>query len=300
VDSKGKETVLHNFAGGDGGQGPYAGVVRDTAGNLYGTTVYGGTANAGVVYRLDAQGNETVLYSFTGGADGANPYAGVILDSAGNLYGTTYNGGQANAGLVYELDAAGHETVLYSFTGGTDGAHPQAGVIRDKAGSLYGTATYGGPSGLGVVYKLDAAGHQSVLHSFSTDDGAFPAAGVIRDSAGNFYGTTAGGGPSGVGEVYKLDTAGQVTVLAGLDNPSAGVIRDSAGNLYGTSQRWFTSGGVVFKVDTSGNFTVLYSFTGGADGGAPVGGLFRDAAGHLYGTASYGGTNNSGVVFKMQ
>jgi len=299
LDPKGNETVLHNFAGGNDGSGPYAGVTRDTAGNIYGTTVYGGPANAGVVYKLDPAGNETVLYNFTGGADGANPYAGVILDSEGNLYGTTYSGGPASAGVVYELDPAGHETVLYSFTGGDDGAHPYAGVIRDSGGNLYGTAADGGQSGAGVVYKLDATGHQTVLLSFDITDGAAPYAGVIRDSAGNFYGTTVTGGPWFLGEVYKLNSAGQVTVLALLDDPTSGVIRDSAGNLYGTSK--LSSGaGLVYKVDASGNYSVLYNFSGGTDGNAPIGGLIRDAAGHLYGTTSYGGTNNSGVVFRLQ
>jgi uncharacterized repeat protein (TIGR03803 family) len=144
------EIVLHNF---QDLADPWAGVIQDSAGNLYGTTYYGGTANAGVVYKLDTSGHYTVLYSFMGGADGANPYAGVILDSAGNLYGTTEEGGENN-GVVYKLDTTGHETVLYSFTGGADGAFPYAGVIRDSAGNLYGTTPMAPPHA-GVGYKLN-------------------------------------------------------------------------------------------------------------------------------------------------
>src|SRR5581483_6151261 len=134
-----------------------------------------------------------VLYSFRGGADGANPKAGVVGDSVGNLYGTTSSGGTAGSGVVYKLDATGHETVLYSFAGGTDGVNPNAGVIRDAAGNLYGTTFYGGTGNVGIVYKLDTAGNETVLYSFTGGtDGAHPY-GLIRDAAGNLYGTAGNG-----------------------------------------------------------------------------------------------------------
>ena len=190
LDSAGHETVLYSFTGGADGGDPQSGVIRDSAGNLYGTTFLGGTGNAGVVYKLDSAGHETVLYSFTF-ADGSQPTAGVIRDSAGNLYGTTELGGPASQGVVYKLDTTGNYTVLYSFTGGADGGYPFAGVIRDSAGNLYGTTQYGGTAQQGVVYRLDTAGHETVLHSFTGGaDGSRPNAGVIRDSAGNLYGTT--------------------------------------------------------------------------------------------------------------
>jgi uncharacterized repeat protein (TIGR03803 family) len=178
-------------------------VIQDPAGNFYGTTYYGGTAGAGVVYKLNTAGQETVLYSFTGGADGGNPYAGVIRDSAGNLRGTAYFGGTAGAGVVYMVNAASQETVLYSFTGLTDGGDPYAGLARDAAGDLYGTASAGG-TGSGVVYKLNAAGQETVLHAFTGADGSGPYAGVIGDSAGNLYGTTSAGGTAGAGVIFKL------------------------------------------------------------------------------------------------
>src|ERR1019366_2241805 len=166
------ETVIHGFANFPQGASPYGTPIRDAAGNLYGTTNQGGRANAGVVFQLDASGHQGVLYSFTGGADGGSPYAGVIRDSAGNLYGTTFRGGIAGtgaaglgAGGVYKVDPAGHETVLYSFTGGADGSGPNAGVIADAAGNLYGTTYNGGANGLGAVYKLDRSSHQTVLYS---------------------------------------------------------------------------------------------------------------------------------------
>src|ERR1039458_6513736 len=186
------EIVLHNFGyPAPKGAGPWAGVIRDSAGNLYGTTQNGGVSNKGVVYKVDTTGHETVLYSFTGGADGGQPAAGVILDSAGNLYGTaTYS--SAGTGVVYKLDTTGHETVLFTFTGtlsGGDGKVPWAGVIRDSAGNLYGTTVFSGTAGQGVVYKLDTTGHETVLYSFTGGaDGGNPSAGVIRDSAGNLYG----------------------------------------------------------------------------------------------------------------
>ena len=145
LDAAGQQTVLHSFTGGAGGGTPLAGVIRDAAGNLYGTTSLGGTAGLGVVYRLGLAGHETVLYNFTGGADGATPPSGVIRDAAGNLYGTTYSGGSANFGVVYKLDPAGNETVLYSFTGGVDGG-PARRRVDPRSGrkNIYGTTERGG------------------------------------------------------------------------------------------------------------------------------------------------------------
>ena len=159
LDSTGAETVLYNFTGGADGGKPYAPLIRDASGNLYGTTSGGGIKpqicrlGCGVVFKLDTTGTETVLHSFTGGADGTNPSTGLIRDSAGNLYGTTPTGGESGWGIAFEVDTAGTETVLYSFTGGNDGGKPEAGLIRDLAGNLYGTAIYS-ESGFGVVFRI--------------------------------------------------------------------------------------------------------------------------------------------------
>jgi uncharacterized repeat protein (TIGR03803 family) len=255
VNAAGHETVLYSFTGGADGAEPSYGVIRDSGGNLYGTTYQGGTANFGVVYKVTAAGQETVLHSFTGGFDGRSPSGGVIRDAAGNLYGTTEYGGTGNAGTVYKLDAAAQETVLYTFSGGVDGFFPQGGVIRDTAGNLYGTTALGGTINSGVVYKVDTTGQETVLYKFTGADGYGPYAGVVRDSAGNLYGTTFNGGAMNLGVVYQLDTAGQETVLysftGGSDGgqPGVGVIRDSAGNLYGTAPIGGTKGGgVAFKL----------------------------------------------------
>jgi uncharacterized repeat protein (TIGR03803 family) len=299
LDTAFNYTVLHNFTGGDD---PVGGVIRDSAGNLYGTSRLGGEGY-GAVYQLDSAGNYTVLYNFTGGADGGYPSAGVIQDSAGNLYGVTSSGGTANDGVVYKLDSAGNYTVLYNFTGRANGWNPEAGMVRDTAGNLFGTAAEGGGYDAGVVYKLDAYGHYTVLYRF-TDEFTGPN-GVILAPEG-LYGTTQGGGTAGIGMVYKLDASAQYTLLhsftAGADGevPYAGVIRDSAGNLYGTTRDGGTADfGVVYKLDSSGNYTVLYSFTGGADGGRPLAGVILTPGGNLIGTTQRGGSGNEGVVFVL-
>jgi uncharacterized repeat protein (TIGR03803 family) len=310
-------TVLHSFKGGTDGEGPNGGVVRDTAGNLYGTTSYGGSFNFGTVFQLDTAGQETVLYTFTGGADGAIPLAGVIRDAAGNLYGTTEHGGDLSCnsgvgcGTVFKVDKTGKETVLYRFTRGADGTGtPFAGVIRDAAGNLYGTTADGGPFSSGTVFKVDTTGKETVLYTFTGGrggtDGFLPSGALIRDAAGNLYGTTQLGGNYSFGTVFKLDSTGKETVLyrfrggSSGDQPVGGVIMDKAGDLYGTTQGGGTSyDGTVFKLNPVGNKTVLYSFASGADGSLPVAGVIADTAGNLYGTTAYGGTSNLGTVFKL-
>jgi uncharacterized repeat protein (TIGR03803 family) len=291
--------VLHNFAGADGAY-PGGGVIVDS-GNLYGTTEQGGTLGYGVVYKLSAA-NYTVLYNFTG-TDGGEPYTGVIRDSAGNLYGTTSMGGTGGYGVVYKLDAAGNYTVLHNFAEGADGGHPSSGVVRDSAtGNLYGTTfDSAGNNGGGVVYKLDAEDNYTVLYRFPK--GAVPI-GVILAPDG-LYGILGDGGAALFGELYKLDASGLYTVLHGFTGGADGgapnlVIRDSAGNLYGT-----TGGGggpmgegVVYKLDSAGNYTVLYTFTGGADGAQPSA-VSRTPAGNLVGT-TYSGVNvGEGVMFEL-
>jgi uncharacterized repeat protein (TIGR03803 family) len=324
LDTTGKETVLYSFTGGTDGAIPLAGVIRDPAGNLYGTTEHGGdlSCNSGVgcgtVFKVDTTGKETVLYSFTPGTDGiGTPFAGVIRDAAGNLYGTTADGGPFSSGTVFKVDTTGKETVLYTFTGGwggTDGYLPAGALVRDAAGNLYGTTQLGGNYSFGTVFKVDSAGKETVLYRFrGGSNGDQPVGGVIMDKAGDLYGTTQGGGTSYDGTVFKLNPVGNKPVLysfaSGVDGsqPDAGVIADVAGNLYGTTAygggiACFGGGcGTVFKLDKTGKETVLYSFTGGADGALPVAGLVRDAAGNLYGTADYGGDSvcGCGVVFKI-
>ena len=305
-------SVVHSFNGSPDGASPSAGLIRDSAGNLYGTTTFGGVSGNGAVFKLNSAGNETVLYSFTGGSDGAIPEAGLVMDSSGNLYGTTAYGGASGNGVVFRVDPAGNENVLYSFTGGSDGATPEAGLVMDSSGNLYGTTLFGGSAQSGTVFKLDPAGNETVLHSFTGgNDGAYPFAGLIRDSAGNLYGTTNEGGSSdcsgGCGTVFKLDPSGNETVLHSFayysdgGYPYAGLVIDASGNLYGTAYEGGPSGyGTVFRLDPSGNETVLHNFTY-SDGAYPVAGLVRDSSGNLYGTATSGGAGSPavGVVFEL-
>ncbi len=304
VDPSGAETVLYSFLEAPGGTTPSGPVTRTGSGVLYGTTSAGGAHGAGTVYGTDAVGVESVLYSFTGGADGGNPQSGVIGDSAGNLYGTTFGGGVNNNGLVYKIDTTGTETVLYSFLGGSDGSAPYGRLTKDTAGNLYGTTT-GSDSG-GTVFQIDPAGNKTILHSFDGTDGQAPYSGVTLDASGDIYGTTTLAGSTDSGTVYKLSSSGEELLVysflgaADGSDPYAGVILDSAGNLYGTTVYGGTGGaGTVYKLDPKFNKTVLYNFTGGSDGGNPYANLLRSKAGTLYGTTQNGGANGKGVVFKL-
>ncbi|HEY6292624.1 MAG TPA: choice-of-anchor tandem repeat GloVer-containing protein [Terriglobia bacterium] len=329
VDLTGKERVLYYFTGYTDGCSPeYGRLFRDAAGNLYGTASGGGIYDYGTIFKVNYSGNVKVLYTFTGTPDGKYPYAGLVRDPAGNFYSTTVAGGDASCsggygcGTVFKLDATGKETVLYAFAGGTDGAYPYAGVVRDVQGNLYGTTSAGGdascnpPYGCGTVFKVDATGKETVLHTFTGGtDGEIPYAGLVRDSAGNLYGTTSYGGDpactsfgnSGCGTVFKLDATGKETVLYaftdGTDGalPFAGLVMDVAGNLYGTAYAGGAhTDGTVFKVGATGTETVLYSFTGERGGSGPAGGLLRDSAGNLYGTTDGGGAAALGLVFKLK
>lgn len=251
------ENVLYTFSGGSDGGYPVAGLAFDTAGNLYGTTTGGGSYFYGVVFKLtkesDGSWTESVLHSFTGGKDGANPYAGLTIDAAGNLYGTTVTGGKLGFGNVFKMtlgsDGKWREFIVHPFSGGKDGANPYASLVLDAAGNLYGTTANGGSHGFGNAFKFmlgaDGIWRERVLHQFAGgNDGANPYAGLVLDAAGNLYGTTANGGAHGFGTVFTLTLGSDGTwsehvlhVFAGQParTPYAGVILDAVGNLYGTT-----------------------------------------------------------------
>jgi uncharacterized repeat protein (TIGR03803 family) len=270
----------------------------------------------------------TVLYTFTGGTDGGWPYSGVILDDAGNLYGTTETRGNVKAcgafhgcGVVYKLDTSGNETVLHTFEGNLDGRQPQWGnLFRDNAGNLWDTTLYGGTKGdlgLGVVYKLTASGKETILHRFAggPNDGEEPQTGFIQDKDGTFYGTTAAGGSGPYGDcgtVFKMSQSGKVTILHSFVvtdgcQPIGGLVVDAAGNMYGVTSTGGSDGyGVVYKITKAGKVTVLHSFAGQPDGAYPLGILAIDKAGNLYGTTPGGGDPNCtteqqgcGIVFEI-
>jgi uncharacterized repeat protein (TIGR03803 family) len=330
----GKYKTLHKFTGQSDGVAPHAGLVFDQAGNLYGTTVRGGTHCCGTIFELTPNSHgsweETVLHNFTGGNDGGGPYAGVIFDQEGSLYGTTTGGGTHIYGTVFKLtpesDGSWKEKVLHNFTGGNDGEQPQAGLIFDQAGNLYGTTVLGGAFGAGTAFKLtpkpDGSWTESVLYSFCAvvdcRDGLYPSASLIFDKAGNLYGTTEAGGVFYSGTAFKLtpnqDGSWEHKVLhnftRGKDGeaPLAGVIFDQAGNLFGTTSEGGSYGaGVVFeltpKPDGSWTEKTLQAFSG-RKGIQPWASLIFDRSGNLYGTTSEGGSPNHcpvscGVVFKL-
>jgi len=328
------ESVLYSFTGGtDGGAPTWSGLAFDATGNLYGTTVSGGLGY-GVVFELapnlDGTWTESVLYSFSGGEDGAAPMTVPVFDQAGNLYGTTTAGGAYGGGTAFMLtpgaNGAWTEYVLHSFAGGSDGLSPWAGLVFDTAGYLYGTTRGGGDAtcnfgfnGCGTVFQL-APGSYRVLHRFTGGKGGFDpsVSGLVFDTAGNLYGTTEYGGIGncsyvgnpGCGTVFKMtpaaDNQWNYEVVYRFRGVKAGgdpfrVVFDAAGNLYGTTVEGGLPGcdqecGTVFKL-SPGQETVLHRFTGSV--GNPDTGLVFDSAGNAYGTARYGGAGGAGVVFEM-
>jgi hypothetical protein len=366
-----KEQVLYSFQGGTNGAVPIGGIVRDKAGNLYGATLNGGSSSCagpgqcGVVYELSpptssgGSWTETILYVFKGYAsgDGATPEGGVIMDSAGNLYGTTGYGGSGpclllgsavGCGTVYELSPpakAGDpwtETVLYSFQGGNDGYVATGDLVFDKAGNLYGATLFGGGQGTscdifyggqcGTIFELspptqkDGQWTEKVLHSFSGlaaggqyGDGASPNGGLVQDSKGTIYGTTYSGGfncahssNQGCGTVYELQPQNgtwmekQIHIFKAESDgslPSAGVVLDSAGSIYGAAQGGTKGCGLVFRLSASdqGSWegSVIYNFGGNSYYYSPaVSGI--DASGSIYGTTSVGPGSYDGSVFRLR
>ncbi|HEX4078729.1 MAG TPA: choice-of-anchor tandem repeat GloVer-containing protein [Rhizomicrobium sp.] len=316
------------------GSTPQGGIMADQAGNLYGTTDDGGVYGQGTVFEVAPDGAETVLYSFCPEEphlckDGAFPKA-PLIESNGNLFGTTTSGGAKNEGTVFEISSGGTETVLYSFCSQqtcTDGAQPAAGVVMDKAGNLYGATDRGGngncPKGCGIVFELAPDGTETVLYSFCSEancaDGSRPRT-PLELSAGNFYGTTESGGAANKGTVFEISSGGKETVLYSFCSeqsctdgarPEAGVVMDKAGNLYGTTNAGGNANtycragcGTVFELAANGGETVLHSFCAQgscSDGAEPEsGGLFDVGDGKtLYGTTEAGGANGFGTVFKL-
>jgi uncharacterized repeat protein (TIGR03803 family) len=342
-----KETVLYSFSGtgtnADGAR-PAAGLVAGPDGSLYGTTSDGGASicSCGTVFRLTppAQGQtkwtETVVHSFQGYPnDGAAPFASLIFDQSGNLYGTTLIGGAAQSGTVFMIAGATGsnptETTLYAFTGtATDGQLPFASLTLDANGALYGTTSFGGAADQGIIFKLQVAGGNSslsVLHSFAGgSDGGQPFAGVTFDGSGNLYGTTSSDGMSGWsgGTVFQLTPGGTETVLHSFTDiiiggpydggiPFGNLTLDASGNVYGTTligghgniEGEATNAGTVFELappsgqSSTWTETLLHSFSGPKDGSSPVGGVLFDTAGNLYGTTTSGGAEANGTVYEL-
>lgn len=333
ITPTGEEQVLWSFTGGDDGSYPYGGVILDAQGNLYGTAGSGGTGGfcsgngCGVVFELmpvSGSWDEVTLYNFTGHDDGYSPGSPLIFDNAGNLYGTTPDGGAHGYGVVFELSPtqSGWELkVIHAFTGKKEGGVGSLGsLLFDAAGSLYGTTEVGGPWAGGSVYELSPTSHGpwkiSVLYDFKgTPDAAAPYGGLISDSVGNLYGTTYFGGQYGYGTVFQLshglNGAWQENVLHNFQDgtdggyPTATLLFDGVSTLYGTTQdggRPSCDCGTVFSLRFSrGQWQekLLHVFGKGHDGSYPNYGLAFDPSGHLWGTTPAGGTAGQGTIFQL-
>ena len=263
------ESILHTFGSATDGSCPMSAVIEDSSGNLFGTTLQGGSMNWGTVYELTpgtgGTWKEKILYNFRPGKYGVNPIAGVTMDASGNLYGATAAGGALAYGNIFKLTKSGNSYVwsaLYAFRGGNDGGSSYSTPVFDVAGNLYGTTLYRGAKDAGTVFQLQPTLQGPwkfvLLHSFTGNDGGTPNSGVILDAAGNVYGTTQGDSVSTFGTLYKV--------------------------ALGTNGKW--------------SQTILHLFTGGSDGSSPLNVPVLDSSGNLYGTTSGGGTDAAGVAFE--
>ena len=324
MTAAGAESIVYSFgpiASGDGGY-PLAGLVQGSDGMLYGTTSEGGAAAAGTVFKVTPQGVESVLYSFAAGNDAGFPASGLVLDAAGNLYGTTLGGGTHGFGTVYKVTPRGAESVLWSFADVPDGSLSQSNLILGTDGNFYGTTSTGGTAGNGTAFRITPAGSLTILHSFgvTAGDGISPLGGLTPSPNGNFYGTTASGGAfSGpfAGTMFKMTPDGTVSILhsfpgpntpTGADgsNPQGTLLLDGNGNLYGTT---FDGGlyhsGILFKITPAGKEIILYTnglagvIAGNTDGNSIQSGLILGTEGNLYGIAPSGGANGTGVIFTL-
>jgi uncharacterized repeat protein (TIGR03803 family) len=330
-------STLHNFNSAN----PVGTVTVDSAGNLYGALGWTGACQpgktpveCGLIFKLNSNGQETVVHNFSALATGADPVAPLTLDAAGNLYGVTTYGGHTSStfayglGVIFKITPQGKFSILHRFAaGGFEGALPDGPLTIDAGGNLYGTTIQGGNSslcnlGCGVVFKVSAKGAFSVLHALSQTDGEYPKGNLIVDPLGNIYGTTTNGGPvqgpinASYGVLFELTPSGQETVLytflgdgESCDgcNPTY-VVRDSAGNFYGSgsTQSPDFDGGVLYEINTSESENFSYYFCPGVSGlcpnGATPSGKIVDSAGLLYGTTAEGGGsdgNGQGVVYQL-
>jgi uncharacterized repeat protein (TIGR03803 family) len=301
--ASGQVTDLATFGDG-GGLHPFGGLIADGSGNLYGTTFEGGSSRDGAIFEwVHSTGSLSQLASFDG-SNGQQPIGGLIMDTSGNLYGTTTYGGGSNDGTVFELArGSGVITTLASFNG-TDGATPRSALVMDASRNLYGTAWAGGASGNGTIFEVaQGSGTITALASFNGTNGAGPDSALLMDGSGNLYGAAGGGGASGDGTVFELAQGSRsITALVSFNasnGPGPGnLVMDSSGNLYGTSGGGPYGAGTIFELAKgSATVTTLAAFDG-HDGDGPTG-LVMDGSGNLYGLTGKGGSYNDGTVFVL-
>lgn len=313
----GKLTRIHSFEGGKDGAEPRSFLIQDKAGNLYGTTFAGGGYGDGTVYRI-AGSTETVIYRFGSHLhDGSGPEAGLAMDSAGNLYGTTTKGGSSGYGTVFMLvrSASGTwtEKILHNFSAEPDGSVPVAGITLDSSGNLYGTTSEGGTDGYGTVFELKKASSwaETIVHSFENlADGATPYAGLMPGPSGSLFGAATDGGAQGGGTVFQLTSSAgkwKFTILKsipgwGISGSFRNLMFDGANTIYATTHcDGSHNSGTVYKlalINGKWLYALLYTFTGGDDGKYVFSNLAL-SGGKLYGTSNIGGTFGKGVIFEV-
>ena len=302
-------TGLFSFTGPPDGLSPASGPVRGNDGNFYGTISQGGARNNGTIYRITPAGTLTTLYSFTGGADGAAPMAGLTLGKDGNFYGTTPNSGTGGYGTVFQFTSAGVLTTLFSFSNDADGGQPTASLVQGGDGNFYGTTKTGG-LGVGTFFRITPAGTLTTLYSFdpSMDGYSVPNA-LLQGKDGNFYGAALLGGADGDGTIFRITPDGALTTLYTFTgdtdggDPNGGLAQDAEGNLYGTTTSYGGDfgQGTVFRVTLDGTLTTLHTFEYYGDGGDPSTGLVLGSDGNFYGATNQGGDNNltGGTIFQI-
>lgn len=290
-------TVLYAFAAGASGASPYSGLVMGRDGNFYGTTDYYGGTNYGTVFKITPDGTLSVLYTFTGQADGGHPYAPPIQGSDGNLYGTTTAGsyGVSDYGTVYKLTPAGRLTALYQFDQ-AHGTSPFTPLVEGNDGNFYGVTVTGGNLNLGVVFRISPSGKFRVLYNFDRTHGSQPYGPLVLANDGNFYGTTFNGGTKGSGVVFKITPNGKLTIIhnfvgtGGGFYSCTGLVQASDGNFYGTTHNGGPmDAGTIFRITPQGKYMVLHKFDG-TDGMFPMVTLTQHTNGILYGDTQQGGT----------
>jgi len=307
-----KESTVYAFTGNADSQTPASSLIQAGDGNLYGTTIGNFFTNFGIVFKVTPQGSLSPVYSFTGGTDGATPFAGVVEGSDGNFYGSTYgNLLTGTDGTIYQVTPAGADTTLYSFTGGSDGANPTAPFVQDPGGQFYGVSTNAGANGAGDIFTFTSSLNSfSVVEPFSKFNGYGPNSPLVLGTDGNYYGLATSGGSNNFGAVYQLTPSNTINVIYSFlgtgdgASPIGNLVEGSDGNFYGVTGATGVitaaqgGNGTVFKVTPAGVLTTLYLFTGGSDGGGP-GGIFMGSDGNLYGTTGSGGANGDGVFFQV-
>jgi uncharacterized repeat protein (TIGR03803 family) len=295
--------MFYSFPGGNLSGSPNA-LIQGVDGNLYGTSYYGGRLNAGSFFSLSTSDVFTSLYAFSGSSDGGYPLGSLVQGADGNFYGTTSTDNISGYGEVFKVTPTGSLTVLHTFTNGSDGSQPRAGLAVGRDGNFYGTTTSGGAYNSGAAFMITPGGAFTILHSFLGSE-AQTALGLTLGSDGNFYGAATYGGAHQAGSIYMMTPTGALTVLHSFaggpegQNPECTLIQAKDGNFYGTTTAGGAGYGTLFEITPTGTLTTLYTFTGGADGGYPYAGVIQGADGNFYGISYSGGIANLGTIYEF-